>query len=225
MKRVSQIQVLGDSILKGIQVEPATGRYVTRNDIGISGLERDFGLTVKNGSHFGATVIKGQRLLERLLQRETPCDVVVMDFGGNDCDFRWDQVAADPEGDHRQCAPGGVFAAVPGDDCPAAAAGDCAGSDHPAAAGAGAVFQLVVPGTGPGGGAPGGLLQPRISPFSFSFRASSRRSRASFSRYQTEKLPRISSGPVRFRASTWSTQRSRKARSWETKRNPFFRAR
>ena len=105
MKRVSQIQVLEDSILKGIQVEPATGRYVTRNDIGISGLERDFGLTVKNGSHFGATVIKGQRLLERLLQRETPCDVVVMDFGGNDCDFRWDQVAADPEGDHRPNVP------------------------------------------------------------------------------------------------------------------------
>lgn len=105
MKRVSQIQVLGDSILKGIQVEPATGRYVTRNEIGISGLERDFGLTVKNGSHFGATVIKGQRLLERLLQRETPCDVVVMDFGGNDCDFRWDQVAADPEGDHRPNVP------------------------------------------------------------------------------------------------------------------------
>ena len=105
MKRVSQIQLLGDSILKGIQVEPATGRYVTRNEIGIPGLERDFGLTVKNGSHFGATVVKGERLLERLLERETPCDAVVMDFGGNDCDFRWDQVAADPEGDHRPNVP------------------------------------------------------------------------------------------------------------------------
>ena len=105
MKRVSQIQVLGDSILKGIQVEPATGRYVTRNEIGIPGLERDFGLTVKNGSHFGATVVKGQRLLDRLLERGAPCDAVVMDFGGNDCDFRWDQVAANPEGDHRPNVP------------------------------------------------------------------------------------------------------------------------
>jgi hypothetical protein len=60
---------------------------------------------VKNGSHFGATVVKGERLLERLLERETPCDAVVMDFGGNDCDFRWDQVAADPEGDHRPNVP------------------------------------------------------------------------------------------------------------------------
>ena len=105
MKRVSHVQVLGDSILKGIQVDSATGRYVTRNDIGIPGLERDFGLTVKNGSHFGATVVKGGRLLDRLLEKETPCDVVVMDFGGNDCDFRWDQVAADPEGEHRPNVP------------------------------------------------------------------------------------------------------------------------
>ena len=105
MKRISDIQLLGDSILKGIQVEPATGRYVTRNEIGISGLERDFGLTVKNGSHFGATVVKGQRLLDRLLERGTPCDAVVMDFGGNDCDFRWDQVAADPAGDHQPNVP------------------------------------------------------------------------------------------------------------------------
>ena len=105
MKRVSQIQMLGDSILKGIQVDPSTGRYVTRNDIGIPGLERDFGLTVKNGSHFGATVVKGGQLLDRLLERGTSCDAVVMDFGGNDCDFRWEQVAADPEGDHRPNVP------------------------------------------------------------------------------------------------------------------------
>ena len=105
MKRVSQVQVLGDSILKGIQVEPSTGRYVTRNDIGIPDLERDFGLTIHNGSHFGATVVKGERLLDRLLERGTPCDAVVMDFGGNDCDFRWEQVAADPEGDHRPNVP------------------------------------------------------------------------------------------------------------------------
>ena len=38
MKRVSQIQLLGDSILKGFQVEPATGRFVTRYEIGLPGL-------------------------------------------------------------------------------------------------------------------------------------------------------------------------------------------
>jgi hypothetical protein len=37
MKRVSQIQLLGDSILKGIQVESATGRYVTRTRSALPG--------------------------------------------------------------------------------------------------------------------------------------------------------------------------------------------
>lgn len=60
----------------------------------------------------------------------------------------------------------------------------------------------------------------RISPFSFSFWASSRRSRASFSRNHTEKFPWISSCPAGFRARMWSTHPSRKARSWETSRNP-----
>jgi len=91
-----QVLVLGDSILKGVQVDPVTKKYVTRNDIGVSELEARFGLRIRNDSHFGATVDKGKRLLERLLNRQLSCDFLVMDFGGNDCNLRWDQVAADP---------------------------------------------------------------------------------------------------------------------------------
>lgn len=60
----------------------------------------------------------------------------------------------------------------------------------------------------------------RISPRRASFRAVSRRSLRSFSWYQTEKFPWTSSGPVRFRASVWSVQASRKALSWDTRRKP-----
>lgn len=100
-----QVLVLGDSILKGIQVDPETKKYVTRNDIDISGLEARFGLRVRNDSHFGATVDKGQRLLDRLLRRQVPCDYLVMDFGGNDCNMRWDQVAAAPKEEHLPSVP------------------------------------------------------------------------------------------------------------------------
>lgn len=105
MKRLTEILVLGDSILKGIQVDTETGKYITRNEIGVPALERDFGLTVRNESHFGATVEKGQRLLTRLLSREEPGDAVVMDFGGNDCDYQWAQIAADPAGEHLPAVP------------------------------------------------------------------------------------------------------------------------
>jgi len=100
MKRLTKIQVLGDSILKGIQVAPETGRYITKNNIDIPALEQEFDVQICNTSHFGATCVKGERLLDRLLSRDAPCDAVVMDFGGNDCDFAWAEVAANPEGTH-----------------------------------------------------------------------------------------------------------------------------
>lgn len=105
MRHLKEIQLLGDSILKGIQVEPETKRYITKNDMDVAGLERDFDLKVKNNAHFGATVVKGGRLLERMLARNCACDAVVMDFGGNDCDYTWAEIAADPAGVHRPHVP------------------------------------------------------------------------------------------------------------------------
>lgn len=100
MKHLTSIQVLGDSILKGIQLDQETGKYRTENHIGVEEFGRRYGVTVRNDSHFGCTVLKGERLLNRMLERGLSCDAVVMDFGGNDCDFNWAEVAADPSGEH-----------------------------------------------------------------------------------------------------------------------------
>lgn len=109
MEQQRKVIVLGDSILKGIQVDPETKKYVTRNDIDVPALESRFGLQVRNDSHFGATVDKGKRLLDRLLNRQVNCDFLVMDFGGNDCNLRWEEVAAAPEGEHAPLVPLGEF--------------------------------------------------------------------------------------------------------------------
>lgn len=99
MERRTEITLLGDSILKGIQVDPKTRGYQVRNDIGIPELEAEFSLHVRNDAHFGATCVKGTKLLDRLLASGRPCQAVVMDFGGNDCDFRWRDIAAGPRRD------------------------------------------------------------------------------------------------------------------------------
>ena len=44
-------------------------------------------------------------MLDRMLARKLPCDMMVMDFGGNDCDFRWKEIAEDPTGDHQPNVP------------------------------------------------------------------------------------------------------------------------
>lgn len=43
----------------------------------------------------GCTVTKGLQLLKKDLQRpEAACDAALIEFGGNDCDYDWAQVAA-----------------------------------------------------------------------------------------------------------------------------------
>ena len=100
-----QVTLLGDSILKGIQVDLGDRRYRTHNEINVEALESEFQLSIHNDAHFGATVRKGSRLLDRMLARKLPCDMMVMDFGGNDCDFRWKEIAEDPTGDHQPNVP------------------------------------------------------------------------------------------------------------------------
>ena len=63
-----QVTLLGDSILKGIQVDLGDRRYRTHNEINVEALESEFQLPIHNDAHFGATVRKGSRLLDRLLE-------------------------------------------------------------------------------------------------------------------------------------------------------------
>ena len=70
-----QVTLLGDSILKGIQVDLGDRRYRTHNEINMEALESEFQLSIHNDAHFGATVRKGSRLLDRMLARKLPCDM------------------------------------------------------------------------------------------------------------------------------------------------------
>lgn len=97
---IKRIKVMGDSILKGIQVDGDTDRYVVANHIDSEGLGSEFGLKIENCSRFGCTVTKAWSLLSRSLERDISSDVVLMDFGGNDCDFVWPEVERDPDGVH-----------------------------------------------------------------------------------------------------------------------------
>ncbi len=96
MKQIKKIEVLGDSILKGIQVNPENKRYYTKNDIDMNMLSSMYSLTITNDSRFGCTVTKGSQLITKKLEKGLEFDAIVMDFGGNDCDYKWEEIAANP---------------------------------------------------------------------------------------------------------------------------------
>jgi lysophospholipase L1-like esterase len=111
MKQIERIEVLGDSILKGIQVNPENKRYYTKNDFNINKLSSMYSLTITNDSRFGCTVTKGSQLISKKLEKGMAFDAIVMDFGGNDCDYKWEEIAANPSGDFKPNTPLDLFVA------------------------------------------------------------------------------------------------------------------
>ena len=96
-----KVEIFGDSLLKGIQLNPKNMRYHINNQIDVAMIEKTHPLDIQNFSKFGCTVAKGRMLIEKRLSGKTPfCRAIIMDFGGNDCDHNWREVAERPDDEH-----------------------------------------------------------------------------------------------------------------------------
>ena len=100
MSLTRSVKVFGDSILKGVQLNCENNRYCINNSIDIQRISEDFSLDIENLSHFGYTITAGERLLSSRLEKGMTCDVILMDYGGNDCDFRWKEISENPTSNH-----------------------------------------------------------------------------------------------------------------------------
>ena len=91
------ITVYGDSILKGVLLED--GKYKINRDFEQS-LAEESGGTIRNKAHFGSTIGKAMGLIERDCAVPGAGETALLEFGGNDCDYDWKAIAADPAGSH-----------------------------------------------------------------------------------------------------------------------------
>lgn len=94
------IRVFGDSILKGVQVQEGSGRYIVKDNLGYEVLGDKLGMNVQNFSKFGCTVTKAWSYIQHVFEKATNGGLVLMDFGGNDSDYNWQAIASDPQGEH-----------------------------------------------------------------------------------------------------------------------------
>ncbi|MBQ1631321.1 MAG: SGNH/GDSL hydrolase family protein [Clostridia bacterium] len=109
MQKNRVISIFGDSILKGVRMLAGTTRYGTTDDIGLESIAKSHDWILDNRSRFGCTIQKGELLLNRQLEKgETPA-AVLLEYGGNDADFRWAEVAARPDDEHEPNTPLPVF--------------------------------------------------------------------------------------------------------------------
>lgn len=98
------ICILGDSIAKGVLYDAGLDKYVTGKE-GFADRLRISGMEVENFAVFGCTVAKGIKLCQRHESKIASADAVLLEFGGNDCDFHWNEIGADPGGEHLPACP------------------------------------------------------------------------------------------------------------------------
>ncbi len=98
-----EITIYGDSILKGVLLEQK--KYVVNREWEQL-FARQFGCTVNNRSRFGCTIKKALAVIRHDCQQQAQTDgLTVLEFGGNDCDYDWAAISADPRGDHQARTP------------------------------------------------------------------------------------------------------------------------
>ena len=95
-----QVIIYGDSIMKGATPEGAS-KYRSVLPRFLPRLAEKYDLAVTNRSRFGCTIDRGYAMLQKDLQEKTPCQIALVEYGGNDCDFDWKAIAADPTGEHK----------------------------------------------------------------------------------------------------------------------------
>ena len=93
-----QVYIYGDSLLKATMPDEGvslsfplrrgTARYPERRT------------QVVNRSKMGATISKGESLVQHDLDRGLEADYALVAYGGNDSDYDWAAIDADPAGNH-----------------------------------------------------------------------------------------------------------------------------
>lgn len=101
--KITGIQVWGDSVFRGIQYDEKRGRHIISPRNPVAQASRAIGLPVCNHSRMGYTSVQGFAELKEEGGPGLKDQAVLLEYGGNDCDFDWAQVAQAPDKPH-QCA-------------------------------------------------------------------------------------------------------------------------
>lgn len=91
------ISAFGDSILKGVIYE--NNIYKVSKNRFSNICEEVLGVSIENKAKFGSTVDVGKNIISKNINliKETKSKYVVMEFGGNDCDYNWEEISENPD--------------------------------------------------------------------------------------------------------------------------------
>ena len=103
---MKSIIAFGDSVLKGVIIDKERSgndsvRYTCLEDNFTTLCGKRLGLDVHNYGKFGSTVDTGEKMMKRHLDAISKADFTLLEYGGNDCDHNWEEIAAAPNEAHK----------------------------------------------------------------------------------------------------------------------------
>jgi len=104
-----QIQIFGDSILKEVMLDKNNEHYYIPKESSSIKIEKLLPVHIQNNSRFGCTIGRGFEQLGRAINKGLNCDIVLLGYGGNDCDYNWAEVAKEPKAQHLPNTPLDIF--------------------------------------------------------------------------------------------------------------------
>lgn len=98
---MTTISAFGDSVLKGVIFENEKYRVSKNNFSNIC--QEVLGIEIENKAKFGSTISTGEKSFEKNIDiiKENKGKYVVLEFGGNDCDFNWKEISENSKGIHK----------------------------------------------------------------------------------------------------------------------------
>lgn len=90
----------GDSITRGIVYDNEKSKYEPLKENFTTIIGNRIKGSIYNAGRFGNTIRRGASKLYNDVIKKSP-DIVLIEFGGNDCDFKWDDIAKNPDMEYK----------------------------------------------------------------------------------------------------------------------------
>lgn len=98
MNTIKKIVALGDSITKGVIYDGE--RYKILPDCFVNQCAEEMNIPIDNYSRMGCTISRGTQIAEQHADEISKSDITLVEFGGNDSDFCWTDIASAPTDSH-----------------------------------------------------------------------------------------------------------------------------
>lgn len=107
MSGSSVLNIFGDSIMKGVLLDEYSRKYILSSSAPCDEIARTMHINVENRSVFGCTAVKGTKLVASAIKNGwLNCNgLVIIEYGGNDCNYIWKDISEEPEAIHEPVTP------------------------------------------------------------------------------------------------------------------------